>query len=293
MSSPIETMLEQYNCQSMNDYRNALQEIIQEIVLLGLSRSGFFQRAAFYGGTALRIFYKLNRYSEDLDFSMLSENKEFNWKDYLPNVQNELASYGFELAVEPKIKSFDSQIHSAFVKGDTAVQLVKILPPEMKVPGYFNREYLRIKLEVDTAPPEGANYEVKYQLLPIPYSVQIFDKPSLFAGKVHALLCRNWATRIKGRDFYDYIWYLSQQVPLNLRHLEIRMLQSKHLESGMRLDSNDLLQKLIERFSKVDLEQAKKDVLPFLKNTKELELWSQEFFITVTKEKLKIKNELI
>ena len=288
MLNSIQTMLELYECTTPSYYRNALKEIIQEIVLLGLSRSGFFQDSAFYGGTALRIFYKLNRFSEDLDFSLLKENRKFRWNEYLPFIRSELESFGFDLTIEPKEKSFDSQIHSAFVKGGTVIQLAKILPPEIPIPGISKGELLRIKLEVDTNPPLGAEYEVKYQLLPIPFSVRLFDKPSLFAGKVHALLCRNWSNRVKGRDFYDYVWYLSQQTPLNVRHLEERMVQSGHLEKDFRLNSSSLIGMLSERFSKVDFEQAKLDILPFIKNPKELDLWTEDFFITITKDKLKI-----
>ncbi len=159
-----------------------------------------------------------------------------------------------------------------------------ISPP---VSGVHPDEQLQIKLEVDTDPPEGVGYEIKYQLLPVPYHVRIFTLPSLFAGKVHAMLCRGWQSRVKGRDFYDYIWYLSKGVPLNLQHLANRMKQSGHLKIDDMLTDAILLERMIERFDKVDFEQARRDVRPFIRNPESIDIWSKEFFVAVTKDKLR------
>jgi hypothetical protein len=140
---------------------------------------------------------------------------------------------------------------------------------------------------VDTNPPPGAGYEVRYQLTPTPFSVRLFDTASLFAGKVHALLCRNWGgNRTKGRDLYDYIWYLSQDTKLNVDHLAQRMKQSGHLESST-LTVADARELLIEKFWLIDYKAAKADVEPFIKNKNELDLWSKDFFVSVTEERFK------
>ncbi|TAL30346.1 MAG: nucleotidyl transferase AbiEii/AbiGii toxin family protein [Spirochaetes bacterium] len=286
MHSAIQSMIESYHCKTITDYKNALKEIIQEIALLGLYRGGFFNEAAFYGGTSLRLFYGLDRFSEDLDFSLIAPNPQFDLSAYTKVVQDELGAYGMEMTVTEKIKRNDSAVKSAFIKGGTHMHLLKIAPIMPLVSGVHPDEYLQIKLEVDTDPPDGALYEVKYQLLPVPYYVRIYAPSSLFAGKVHALLCRGWRTRVKGRDFYDYIWYLSKGIPLNIAHLTSRMRQTGHLKSEEVLDEADVRERLDRRFDSVDFQQAKTDIRPFIKNPDSTDLWSKEFFSAVTKEKL-------
>lgn len=283
MSNAIEKMLEPYNCKTPDDYRNALKEIIQEIALLGLSRAGFFDYAAFYGGTALRIFYGLERFSEDLDFSLLTVNPDFDISGYCGAIKNELGAYGFEMDVTKKEKKVDSAIESAFNKGKTLIQLLNIrsiIPP---VSGVHRDEVLKIKLEIDTAPPEGADYTVKYSLRPVPYSVLIFSDSSLFAGKLHALLCRIWkGNRMKGRDLYDFVWYIKNDIPLNLNHLKHRMLQTGHLEKHEPFTRSILLEQLQAKFSKIDFNQAKTDISPFIKDPAETDVWSEDFFNSIS-----------
>lgn len=286
MHSAIELMLEKYKPKSIEDHKNALKEIVQEIALLGLFRSGFFNNAAFYGGTALRIFYGLDRFSEDLDFSLLSPQNDFNLSKYTKYIQNELGAYGFEMTVDEKTKSIDTAIKSAFVKGGTEIHLLKINSIKNPIKGVHADEQFRIKLEVDTNPPAGAKYEVRYQLNPIPYSVRLFSPESLFAGKLHALLFRSWGNRVKGRDFYDYVWYLSKNIEVDLTHLSNRMKQTNHLLPKETLTKKILIQMLLNKFVEIDFQQAKKDVLPFIKNPETLNLWSEEFFRKVTEDKL-------
>lgn len=288
MHSAIELMLEKYKPKSIEDHKNALKEIIQEIALLGLFRSGFFSKAAFYGGTALRIFYGLDRFSEDLDFSLLASNNNFNLSKYKKYIQNELGAYGFEMTVEEKVKSINTAIKSAFIKGGTEIHLLKINSVKNLISGVHTNEQFKIKLEVDTNPPAGAKYEVKYQLNPIPYSVRLFSAPSLFAGKLHALLCRSWGNRVKGRDYYDYVWYLSKNIKVDLTYLSNRMKQTEHLQDGETLSRKMLVQKLLSKFAEIDFQQAKNDVLPFINNPQALDLWSEDFFKKVTVDKLKV-----
>jgi len=290
MHSAIQSMIDSYRCRTTEDYKNALKEIVQEIALLGLYRGGFFNDAAFYGGTSLRIFYGLDRFSEDLDFSLLYPDPDFDLSEYTQVVQDELRAYGLEMEVTEKIKGKETTIKSAFIKGGTQIHLLKITSISPPVSGVHPDEQIQIKLEIDTDPPDGAAYEIKYQLQPVPYHVRIFTPSSLFAGKVHALLCRSWPTRVKGRDFYDYIWYLSKGIPLNMNHLACRMIQSGHLTSLDNLTEEVLRHRLTDRFNSVDLEQAKKDALPFIKNPDSISIWSPEFFISVTKDKLRIEG---
>jgi len=287
MHSAMNEMLKKYKCVTTDDYKNAIKEIIQEIALLGLYRADFFNTAAFYGGSALRIFYNLNRFSEDLDFSLLKPDPDFDIGSFCEAIKDELGAYGFMMTVEKKIKNFDSNIESAFIKGNTIIQIIDISSEIPGIAKLHRNEKIKIKLEVDTNPPAGAGYEVKYQLIPIPYSVKLFDKPSLFSGKLHAILCRNWGGgRSKGRDLYDYLWYLSQKTEPNLKHLSERMKQTSHIKVTEILTLKELKSMLAVKFETIDFKAVKADVEPFIKDKKELELWSKDFFISVTNDNL-------
>lgn len=277
MNSAINSMLEKYACKTIEEHRNALKEIVQEISLLGLYRCGFFNRAAFYGGTALRIFYGLDRFSEDLDFSLIEADPNFRLKDFLKPLEDELGSFGFEMQVEEKRK------------GDTQLHLIKIAAIRPPVSGLNPDEKLRVKIEIDTDPPGKANFEIKYQLLPVPFSVRLFDASSLFAGKIHALLCRSWQNRVKGRDFYDYAWYLSRSIPLNIQHLQARLEQTGHLQRK-KLEPKLLIEMLDERFGTIDFTKAKEDVKAFVSNQESLELWSADFFRQITRQYLRCSD---
>jgi predicted nucleotidyltransferase component of viral defense system len=286
MKSVVQEMLETHACQNVQDYRNALKEIIQEIALLGLYRGGFFQHAAFYGGSALRTFHGLKRFSEDLDFSLMKPDSSFEWDEYLPYLRNELGAYGFDSDVGKKLKSNETAVRSAFIKSNTLIHLVSIAPIQPPVSGVPPNENLSIKLELDTDPPEGAAFELKYRLQPVPHTVRLYDTPSLFAGKIHALLCRSWQNRVKGRDYYDYLWYLAKKTPLNVGHLRWRLIQTGHLEAHEGLSGDQLKERLFSRFNSINFEKVKEDVLPFIADPRELDLWNADFFCAVTRDNL-------
>ena len=279
MNAALQSLLDRYDLGTAADWENALREIVQELALLGLWRSKFYEHAAFYGGTALRIFHSLPRYSEDLDFSLLKTSPDFDLSSHLEAVRAELASFGFAFEVERKVKRTETAIDSAFIKGNTRVNLLEIGVPE----GLENRfpagQKLKIKMELDTDPPQGAEYEVQTLLLPIPFQVKLFTPSCLFAGKMHALLCRNWKGRVKGRDFYDFIWYLGKGIPVHLSHLQKRMEQTGHWDGNAALDEDKLKSLLRTRFAGIDFDQAKGDVLPFVQDADAVMLWGQNFFL--------------
>lgn len=287
MTTPVQQMLEKYDCKTSDDYKNALKEIIQEVALCGLSRGGFFKKAAFYGGTALRIFYGLDRFSEDMDFSLLEVDENFEIETYFSALHEELSANGFELSIEKKEKSIESDVQSAFIKGGTLISLLNIVPSNEKILGISKTEVVKIKFEIDTNPPACATFENKYGLLPIPYGVRLYDESSLFAGKIHAVLCRAWKNRIKGRDFYDYLWYLSRGTNVNLLHLQKRLEQSGKWDTFDNLTLKNLKDMLCERFASIDFEKTKQDVLPFIKDSSKLDLWSADFFSAITESHLK------
>lgn len=287
-------MLEKYDLSNSNSSYDALREILQEIVLLGLYDAGFFKHAAFYGGTALRILHNLPRFSEDLDFSLLKSNPEFNLVPYEEAIVSTLKSFGFDVTIEIKEKNSSSAIASAFVKGNTIEHLININAPKDITNKIHRDQAIKIKLEVDTNPPlefETANI---IRLTPRPFSINAFTLPSLYAGKMHAILCRAWSTRPKGRDWYDLVWYIANEVELDSIHLKSRLSQScKYLEENniqipSELNKQTIKELLLQRIETLDVEKAKNDVQPFIKDIREIELWSKEFFVAVI-ENMKVR----
>ena len=282
MNSVLKNMLDKYNIKNSLDETNAMKEIIQEIVICGLSRGGFFNEVAFYGGTALRIFYGLNRFSEDLDFALLKPNKDFDLGKYFPFVEKEVQAYGLNLSISEKEKSKDTNIMSAFVKGDTKEHMLIFFPNE-NMKNVTSLKSIKIKFEVDINPPSGAQYDLKYKLLPSPHQVRLYDEGSLFAGKIHAILCRNWNYRTKGRDLYDYIFYLSKDTKVNINLIKEKLIASKTLEKNDKFDIDILKQMLNKKFNEINYSNAKEDVIVFIEDKDSLDLWSTDFFVQISK----------
>lgn len=282
MNSILNQMLEKYDIKNIQDETNAIKEIIQEIVLCGLSRGEFFDNAAFYGGTALRIFYGIDRFSEDLDFALISPNKDFDLSKYFPYIKNELKAYGINLEITTKNKSIDSNITSAFLKGDTLEHILKFFPSEEGHTYNHILKDLKIKFEVDINPTAGATFEDRYKLLPSPHQIKLYDKESLLAGKIHAILCRGWKSRTKGRDLYDYVFFLANDTKVNLELLKNKLIESDYIKPSDLFDIGKLKELLINKFNEIDYNDAKEDVKPFIRNVDSIEIWSKEFFISIT-----------
>jgi len=283
MNNIIEQMLSKYEIKNTTEEINALKEIIQEIVLSGLSRGGFFDEAAFYGGTALRIFYKLDRFSEDLDFALVSPNKEFKLSKFFPYIEKELKAYSLNLVINTKPKSINSNITSAVLNGNTLEHILRFFPNEVNHKYDSLLKNIKIKFEVDINPPSGATYDEQYKLLPSPHQIKLYDKESLLAGKIHAILCRGWKTRTKGRDLYDYIFFLANDTKVNMELIKNKLIESKYIDAGSNFDINYLKKLLIDKFNEINYTESKEDVIPFIKNTENLNIWSKEFFISITK----------
>lgn len=279
MNNQIQVMLERYDCQNTQQYENALKEIIQEVALSGLSRAGFFNKASFCGGTALRIFHGLDRFSENLDFALVEPDDPFDLQKYFASVQHELMAYGFEMTIEIKEKRVTSAVKSAFLKGNTQKLLLQIASINPPLQGVVATQKTRIKLEIDMNPPPGAVYDERYAILPMPYQVKLMDLASMFSGKIHAILCRDY---VKGRDLYDYVWYLQRKVSWNQEYLMNALLQTNSIEKNRLLGKEEVKELLIKRFSEVDFDRAKNDVLPFLRNAKSIDVWKADFFKQIT-----------
>lgn len=282
MNNIIEQMLAKYDIKNTNDEINALKEVIQEIVLSGLSRGNFFNDVAFYGGTALRIFYNLDRFSEDLDFALIKPNKDFDLSKYFTYVSKELKAYGINLEINIKQKNIDSNITSAFLKGNTLEHILKFFPSEEK--NRYNNllKDIKIKFEVDINPPLGATYENKYKLLPCPHQIKLYDKESLMSGKIHAILCRGWKNRTKGRDLYDYVFFLANDTKVNLELLKNKLIESGYTNINDNFNINNVKELLINKFNEINYSDAIEDVKPFIKNVEGLKVWNKDFFCEIT-----------
>ncbi len=281
MNEALKAMLERYACQTQDAYVGALREIMQRIALLGLWRAKFFEHAAFYGGTALRVLYGLERYSEDLDFSLLKPNAAFSLGAYGESLCRELKGFEFDVSFAARPEKPNAAIRSAFIKANTLQHLVVIQMPSELTGAFHAGETVKIKLEVDTDPPGGFEVESRPVLMPIPFAVQVYKKPDLFAGKMHALLCRAWRNRVKGRDWYDLVWYLGHCPQLHLSHLEARMRSSGDWSLPEALDREKLFERLRLSISKLDVARARQEVEPFVRDKSSLALWSREFFLEI------------
>ena len=270
----IQERLDSYDCRSTLQEDQALREITQEIVLAALGRTDFFQRAAFQGGTCLRIFHGLNRFSEDLDFALLARGGRFALEPYLDALAKELAAYGYGLEVLDRSK-LDQAVRTAFLKDDSLGDLLRLDYRPATGPS----RKLRVKLEVDSNPPAGASFETKYLDFPFPSAVCVCDLPSLFAGKLHALLCREY---LKGRDWYDFIWYTARKTPVNYDLLSSALEQlGPWRRRGVRADRDWCVEQLRAKIEATDWKQVSSQVRRFVKpgELPSLELWSREFFL--------------
>lgn len=262
-------MLSGYNITTEQQKRNAIFEVNQQVILAGLYNGGFFNEAAFYGGTCLRIFHGLQRFSEDMDFSLLAPNENFDFTQYFQPIIDQFALVGREVEIRKKDKKNFGKVESAFLKDNTDVYDIT----------FQTEKSVKIKIEVDTQPPLKFKTEQKLLLLPQSFMTRCFTLPTLFAGKMHALVYRAWKNRVKGRDWYDFEWYVRHNIPLDFTHLSERALQFNQEE----LDKETFLQKLNERLATADINQVKADALPFVRNPKELDIWSNDYFLQLAK----------
>ncbi|MFP1682991.1 nucleotidyl transferase AbiEii/AbiGii toxin family protein [Alloalcanivorax sp. C16-1] len=260
----IDQMLTRY---PPEDAGHALREVMQEIALAGLQRAGFFDKAAFYGGTCLRIFHHLPRFSEDLDFSLLTHDAGFSFQPYFKALETEFAAFGFEVDIAERKKSVRSAVVSAFLKKNTSIYDIAV----------SGQKTLKIKFEVDTDPPGGFITEEKLLVQPYSFYVKCYALPDLFAGKMHALLFRRWKNRVKGRDWFDFEWYVQRGVALNLAHLEQRARQSGDWQ-GPVLTGGALHDLLAARIETLNVDLARQDVRPFLRAPSSLDIWSRDYF---------------
>lgn len=268
MNSIFDQMISRYPIETRDDELNALHEVMQQITLAALYRNGFFNEAAFYGGTCLRIFHKLERFSEDMDFSLVKTNNNFTLEPYFEAITREFISLGRKVEIARKEKKAVSKVESAFLKDNTEVYNI----------AFQTERSIKIKIEVDKDPPLNFQTESKLLMLPFSFMTRCFTMPCLYAGKMHALLFRNWRNRIKGRDWYDFEWYVRNNHPLNFVHFKERALQSGNINKN-QFSKEQFISLLKEKIKCTKIEMVKADVQPFIKNQEALEIWSTDYFL--------------
>lgn len=265
MNELYEKMLSAYDQSTETARRNAIYEVSQQIVLAGLADGGFFDKAAFYGGTCLRIFHGLNRFSEDMDFTLLKEDSSFNFEQFFQPVIDQFALVGRKVEIKKKDKKSFGKVESAFLKDTTDVYDIS----------FQTERSIKVKIEVDTVPPLKFATEQKILLQPKSFLTRCVTLPDLYAGKMHALVFRAWKSRIKGRDWYDFEWYVRNGIPLDWNHLHERILQF----NGQEMTLDEFKSALRDRLGSADISRVKEDVLPFLNNPGELDIWSNDYFL--------------
>lgn len=268
MNEVYQKMLSQYDLSTMQKRRNGIFEVNQQIVLAGLYQGGFFNHAAFYGGTCLRIFHGLQRFSEDMDFSLLKPDDNFDFKNFFQPIIDQFVIVGREVEITKKDKKSFGKVESAFLKDTTDVYDIS----------FRTEKSIKIKIEVDTQPPLEFSTEHKLLLQPYSFMTRCFTLPCLFAGKMHALVFRSWKNRVKGRDWYDFEWYVRNRVPLNFKHLQERIRQF----NGLIVSQDEFLTMLKDKLATTNINQVKQDVMPFLKNPNELNIWSNDYFLQLS-----------
>ena len=260
-------MVAEYQQQASASTPNVEQEVMQKIALAGLSRGGFFKHAAFYGGTCLRLFHQLPRYSEDMDFTLREKNSNVHLEDFFPYIIEEFHLAGHEVVIQKKDKKMFGRVESAFLKENTEVFDIK----------FQTKKTVKVKIEMDTDPPLGFETEDLPLSRPYPFVVRCVALSDLYAGKMHALLYRNWKTRVKGRDWYDFQWYVANRVPLNFEHLQKRIREFNDED----ITKERFMEMLHEKLSTTDIESVKQDVRGFIFNQRDIEIWSNDYFLNL------------
>lgn len=254
----IEEIIKSYNPKTNDEAKYVLRELLQQIVLIGLSRSDFFKYASFYGGTALRIFYGLNRYSEDLDFSLNSKDELFSFT--------------------PFIEKIKTNIENAFAKINTYQTFLSINLNKTILGLIHKDEVIKVKFKIDCNPALGFNTESKWLDIPEFAPVTVLNLPGLFAGKIHAVLCRNYKNNVKGRDYYDFLFYIQRNVKPNLEYLKNKLIDSGKITLNTNFNIYYLKEMLKERIENVNFIDVKNDASKFLLKKEDLSFYSKDLF---------------
>jgi predicted nucleotidyltransferase component of viral defense system len=272
----LEEKIREYPVASALEQENALQEIVQQVILASLARAGLFSKAqaVFHGGTCLRIIYGTNRFSEDLDFFLKRPDPNFAWRGFLEHVVSDGKGEGLIFSVQEKTDD-RTAVKKAFLRTDSfSGNLASVLPYARD-----RRKPIRVKLEIDVNPPLGSTFETNYLAFPVTTAITTQSLESAFAMKISALLGRAYA---KGRDWYDFIWYVNKKIAPNLGLLESALAQREPWAGReVKIDRAWIEASLRKKITEIDWQVARRDVERFLplRDQESLKLWDREFFL--------------
>ena len=259
------------------DREIAATQILKEIVLCGLSRAGIFRSAALYGDTALKMFYDSERASEILEFKSSAAGQPVRFDDCYEILQKEISSYGFWMGVEDPGNRKKTRSSSSDTK-----ETILVFEEDRCTFGVPGLSRIRLLLKADPNPAEYAGYEHRYRLLPAPYEICLYDGPSLLAEIIFSLLDHSSRRTLSGKYLYDYTLCLGKNIPVNLRHLRRHLIRSGQITAGERFKEQDLKSMLCELFRRINFERIKREVIPFVRDPRPVELWSRDFFEHIT-----------
>lgn len=248
-------------------------EKFQNLILMGLSlRTDFFKHVAMFGGTALRIFHNLPRFSEDLDFTMDTSDPDFSFIPYKEPMQSFFTGVGLE---EVQINTKE--------QGKDVLSVSLVLSTNRS-------NSLKVKIDIEKSPFEVLpETETLYGSYPYQYPARVCTLSSSFAGKMDAIINRQWGNkRVKGRDWYDFLWYMRKGTDLDICWLEERMRAKGSLESAESLTPELLGEMFEERARSVDVREVLRDVRPFMTDSLEKnssDTWTADMFV-LQKDKL-------
>ena len=268
----IQQRLNEYEVKNAIEEEQAIKETIQEITLFGLWKAGFFDVAAFQGGTSLRVLYDLPRFSDDLDFILKEPDPDFDWSGYLKGLLEYLEEFGLKTEVKDKSR-MDQAVRKALLKDNS-------ISNQLNLSFYRGQkdQNLTIKLEIDINPPAGSGFEYSYLDFPTDFEVCHQDLSSNLALKIHALLCRPYT---KGRDWYDFNWYVRKKIKPNLPLLRAALIQDGPWKGqDLKINEDWVKQSLSQKISSIDWKGAATDIERFLSRIEKdgLKMWNEQFF---------------
>lgn len=281
MNDIIVAMVKRFDIRTDIERDHAVRQTIQEMVLESLSHTDFFEKVSFNGGTALRIFHNLDRFSEDLDFFLKVNADEFDFEYYIRELRNNLSRFGIDFITDVVNKANNNNIKKGMVSTNTKNLVMSFFLDDRFADSICESQLTKIKIEVDIDPAPYSISERTMSTLPFPYSISVADMSTMFSGKIHAILCRGWKNRVKGRDLYDFVFFINNKTSVNYMFLKEKLITSGY--DGEKLTFDEVKRMLVKKFNDVDYKSAKDDIINFIstEHVVGLDAWCPEFFVSL------------
>ena len=252
---------------SVDDNLNLIREYIQAYFLYVIYRKKYYQDIVFTGGTALRFVYRIKRFSEDIDFSLSARVTQIDFNLMMSDIAREFKQAGYAVEIKAKTRL---TVNSAFLKFSGIMFETGLSP--------LKDEKFLIKVEIDSHPPAGGIEAHTMVSTPFMFYLLHYDLKSLFAGKVHALLCREYT---KGRDWYDLMWYLSKFKDIEPNYIMLNNAMAQTSKNPTLINQGNWKMEIKRVLRTLDWVKVRNDVKRFLEDPAELELLTPETLINL------------